>query len=220
MKYYPVFLDLRERKCLVVGGGEVAQRKVRGLVEAGARVTVVSPKLTPSLRRLVEKRKVRHVRRRYRGGDLDGYFLIYGATDHSAAHSAMAGEARSGGFLLNIVDRPELSDFIAPAVVRRGDLVLAISTGGASPALAKKLRQELEQTYGPEYARTLRFLQSLRRKLMASSLSSAERQKIFANLVRSPVIDYFKEEKTPELRALLTRIVGRRRHLSDLGIKL
>jgi precorrin-2 dehydrogenase/sirohydrochlorin ferrochelatase len=220
MKYYPVFLDVQGRRCLVVGGGRVAQRKVRGLVEAGAQVTVLSPELTPSLRRLVNKRKIRHVARRYRKGDLRGYFLVYGATDDASTQNLIAAGIKQSAVLLNIVDRPGLCNFIAPAVVKRGDLILAISTGGASPALAKKLRQELEQSLGPEYARALRFLQSLRKKLIASSLPPSERNRIFTRLVRSPLLRYFREGKKGKIEALLNRTVGRKRRLSDLGFRL
>jgi precorrin-2 dehydrogenase/sirohydrochlorin ferrochelatase len=220
MKYYPVFLDVQGRRCLVVGGGGVAQRKVRGLVEAGAQVTVISPELTSSLRRLVNKKRITHLPRRYRKGDLRGYFLVYGATDHSSTQNLIAAGVKSSAVLLNIVDRPGLCNFIAPAIVKRGDLILAISTGGASPALAKKLRGELEQSFGPEYARALRFLQSLRKKLMASSLPSSERHRIFTQLVRSPLLKYFRDGDRTKIEALLGRIVGRKQRLSDLGFRL
>jgi precorrin-2 dehydrogenase/sirohydrochlorin ferrochelatase len=220
MKYYPVFLDVQGRRCLVVGGGGVAQRKVRGLVEAGAQVTVISPELTSSLRRLVNKKRIRHLARRYRKGDLRGYFLVYGATDDPSTQNSIAARIKSSAVLLNIVDRPGLCNFIAPAIVKRGDLILAISTGGASPALAKKLREELEQSFGPEYARALRFLQSLRKKLMTSSLPSSERHRIFTQLVRSPLLRHFREGKRRKIEALLSRIIGRKRRLSDLGFRL
>jgi precorrin-2 dehydrogenase/sirohydrochlorin ferrochelatase len=220
MRYYPIFLDVRGRKCLVVGGGEVAQRKVRGLLEAGAKVTVVSPDLTPSLLRLAKRKKITYLPRRYRKGDLKDYLLIHGATDDLRTHRLMSAEARKGALLINIADRPALCNFIAPAIVKRGDLILAISTGGASPALAKMLREELEQTFGREYAKALRFLQSLRKELMAGSYSPSERHKILTDLVRSPLVSYFREGKKRELRALLARILGRKRRLSDLWIRL
>jgi len=220
MRYYPIFLDLRGRRCVVVGGGQVAERKVEALVEAAAKVTIVSPDLTPALRRLVKKRRVSYLPRRYCKGDLKGYFLAYGATDDSRTHRLMAGEAEKEDVLINVVDRPALCHFIAPAIVRRGDLILAISTSGASPALAKKLRQELEQTFGREYAEALRFLRSLRKKLMGSSFSLSERQRILTDLVRSSMVSYLRKGKKRELKGLMTRILGRKRRLSELGIRL
>jgi precorrin-2 dehydrogenase / sirohydrochlorin ferrochelatase len=218
MRYYPIFLDLRGRRCLVVGGGKVGQRKVEALTEAGAKVTVISPDLTPSLRRLAQRRKIVHLSRRYRKGDLKGHFLAYAATSDPSTQRLMAGEASKGDMLLNVVDRPALCRFIAPAIVRRGDLIIAISTSGASPALAKKLREELEQVFGPEYAAALRFLRSLRKKLMIGSFSASERQRILTDLVRSSLVSHLREGKKGKLTRLLRRILGRKRHLSELGI--
>jgi precorrin-2 dehydrogenase / sirohydrochlorin ferrochelatase len=220
MRYYPIFLDLRGRSCLVVGGGKVGQRKVEGLVEAGAKVTVISPDLTPSLRRLAKKRKINYLSRRYRKGDLQGHFLAYAATSDASAQRLMAGEARRADILLNVVDRPVLCRFIAPAIVRRGDLIIAISTSGASPALAKKVREELEQVFGPEYAAALRFLRSLRKKLMTGPFSSLERERILTDLVRSSLVSHLRDEKKGKATRLLKRILGRKRHLSELGIRI
>ena len=220
MRYYPIFLDLRGRRCLVVGGGEVGQRKVEGLVEAGAKVTVISPDLTPSLCSLAKRKKIVHLSRRYRKGDLKGHFLAYAATSDASTQRLMASEARRGDLLINVVDRPALCRFIAPAIVRRGDLIIAISTSGASPALAKKLRQELEQIFGPEYAAALKFLRSLRKKLMTGSFSPSERQGISTDLVHSSLVSYLREGKKGKLTRLLKRILGRKRRLSGLRIRL
>jgi precorrin-2 dehydrogenase/sirohydrochlorin ferrochelatase len=152
MDYYPVFLDLRGRPCLVIGGGEVAERKAGALLEAHAQVTVISPECTEELRALAGAGKVRWLERRYRAGDLAGVFLAVAATDDTRVNQAVAGEAQAQGTLLNVVDVPRLCTFIAPSLIRRGPVVLAISTGGLSPALAKKIRIELEASQALRYA--------------------------------------------------------------------
>ena len=144
MGYYPLFLELAGRACLVVGGGTVAQRKVEGLLEGGAEVTVVSPRLCKGLKTLAQQGHICALTRRYRRGDLRGKTLVVAATNDPQVNGQVAADAQQQGILVNGVDRPELCSFIVPSVIRRGDLVLAISTGGKSPAVAKRLRRELE----------------------------------------------------------------------------
>lgn len=150
--YYPVALDLRDRPCLVVGGGAVAEAKVRALVAAGARVMVVSPALTEGLASLVAVGEVRHERRPYRSSDIEGYALAFAATDDREVTRRVADDARRHGVWLNAADDPAFCDFILPAVLRRGRLTVAVSTGGASPALASWIRRELEARFGEAYA--------------------------------------------------------------------
>ncbi|MEK7848331.1 MAG: bifunctional precorrin-2 dehydrogenase/sirohydrochlorin ferrochelatase, partial [Chloroflexota bacterium] len=150
--YYPVFLQLRGRLCVVVGGGEVAQRKVEALVEAGARVRVISPSLSPRLSQLAASGQVGAEPRPYATGALKGAFLAIAATDDPEANRQVVREARRRRVLLNVVDEPRACSFIMPSVVRRGELVLAISTGGLSPALSRKVREDLEAHFGAEYA--------------------------------------------------------------------
>ena len=148
MGYIPIFLDVTGRECVVVGGGEVAARKVEALLEAGARVTVVSPRLSPPLKALVARGLVTHIAREYERGDIRGCVLVYAATDDPKLHRELAAEARALGIPINVVDVPELCTFISPAVVNRGELQIAISTGGASPAFAARLRRALEDQFG------------------------------------------------------------------------
>lgn len=142
--YYPVFLRLEGRRCVVVGGGVVAQGKVAGLLECGASVAVVSPDLTPALAQLAREGRIAWEARPYRRGDLAGAFLAIAATDEPGVNQEVAREAEERGVLLNVVDVPSLCTFIAPAVVRRGPVTVAISTGGLSPALARRLRRAME----------------------------------------------------------------------------
>jgi precorrin-2 dehydrogenase/sirohydrochlorin ferrochelatase len=150
MRYYPVFLGVADRSCVVVGGGEVAARKVGSLLDARARVTVISPHLTDELATQVAAGIIAHTARGYRPGDLHGYFLAYAATSDEQVHEQIARDAEAEGILLNVVDRPHLCTFIVPAVLRRGDLQVAVSTGGGSPALAGRVRDAIDASLGDE----------------------------------------------------------------------
>ena len=152
MSVYPINLDLTGRNCAVIGGGAVAERKTNSLLEAGACVTIFSPELTKRLISLCESKKIVHVPRPYQSGDIENFFVVICATDNKVVNEAVAREAREKGSLVNVADAPELCDFTVPSTIVRGDLIITISTGGQSPALAKKLRLELESRYGPEYA--------------------------------------------------------------------
>jgi precorrin-2 dehydrogenase / sirohydrochlorin ferrochelatase len=164
-EYYPVCLDLRGRPCLVIGGGAVAARKVEGLLECGARVTVVAPALTPALQALLQAGRITARLRPYADGDLDGAALAIAATDERDVNALVATEARARGVWLNAADDPERCDFILPAVIRRGDLQVAISTGGRSPALARRVREDLERLLPAEYADLLPLLADVRAEL-------------------------------------------------------
>lgn len=172
---YPVNLILTGRRCLVVGGGAVAERKAESLLAAGADVTVISPALTAKLAVWVEQGRSRHVARQYRSGDAAGYRLVLCATDSAAVNELAAREARQSGALVNVADTPELCDFTLPARLQRGSLSVAVSTGGQSPALARELRNELARQLGPEYAEYLEIAGQLRREWRESCDSSDER---------------------------------------------
>ena len=163
--YYPVFLDLRGRRCVVVGGGSVAERKVRALLEHNGSITVISPALSPGLRELAAKGAIETEEREYRTGDLTEAFLAIAAADEAAVNVAVAAEGRERHALVNVVDDPDNSDFIVPSLVRRGDISVAISTAGKSPALARKLRTILEATLPDEYASILEVVSDARREL-------------------------------------------------------
>ena len=168
-------LNLSGRRCLVVGGGTVAERKAEALLAAGAEVTVVSPELTAQLASWVEQGKLRHLARVFRSGDAAGYRLVLCATDSAAVNEQAAQEARASGALVNVADTPALCDFTLPARLQRGSLSIAVSTGGQSPALARELRNELARRIGPEYAEYLEIVGRLRREWRESCDSSAER---------------------------------------------
>jgi precorrin-2 dehydrogenase/sirohydrochlorin ferrochelatase len=160
--FYPAFLDLADKPVLVVGGGVVAKQKVDALIRAGARVTLVAPEALPALRK---KRGLRWVKRPFRPGDVKGAHLAVAATDDEALNARVSAACRARGVWANVVDRPALCDFIVPAVTSRGPVTFAVSTGGASPALAKFLARRLEKLFGPETAAAARLLARLRPKL-------------------------------------------------------
>jgi precorrin-2 dehydrogenase/sirohydrochlorin ferrochelatase len=173
MGYYPLFLEMKGRPCLVVGGGQVAQRKVEGLLAAEAAVTVVSPDLTPELATLTKEGRITHRRREYRRGDLEGFAIVVAATADKATNARVAQDARTGGALVNAVDDPASCDFILPSVVRRGEVALAVSTGGLSPALARRLREELEAYLSDDFAPLVELLAEVRGDLRARGVSVA-----------------------------------------------
>ncbi len=150
--YYPIFLNISDKKCVVVGGGQVALRKVRTLLEHGASVEVISPELCPELNKLAEDGKIRVLRRNYRAGDLQDTSIAIAATSDKSTNLEVVKESRRKAVLVNVVDDAESSDFIAPSYMRRGDVTIAISTAGRSPALARKIRTKLERDFGDEYA--------------------------------------------------------------------
>ena len=219
MKYYPIFLRVAGRPCVVIGGGNVAEQKAESLLAADARVTVISPKVTPTLGARAAEGKLVHQPRRYVHGDLSAFFLAYAATNDAQLHQQIAREAEEAGALLNVVDRPELCQFIVPAIMQRGDLIIATSTSGASPALAKRIRQQLEQAFGPEYALALQLLGRVRERLTNQRLTPDERLRIFAALVESPLLDYVREGQTLELDRLLADTVGDGTSLAGLGLE-
>lgn len=172
---YPVNLILTGRRCLVVGGGRVAERKVSALLESGASVTLVSPALTADLAGWSARQKLVHLPKPFEAGDAAGYFLVICATDSPEINEQAALEAKRTGALVNVVDNPSLCDFTLPARLQRGGLSIAVSTGGQSPALARELRNELAETYGPEYAEYLEIAGRLRREWQDTPASSDER---------------------------------------------
>jgi siroheme synthase-like protein len=169
--YYPVFLDLKGRRCLVVGGGSVAERKTRMLLEHNALVTVISPALNQGLQQLAEQGAIQVVPRNFKSNDLRGAFLAIAATDDPITNAAVSDKGRKQRILINVVDDPKVSDFIVPSIVRRGDITIAISTAGKSPALARKIRTELDAILPAQYARLLSLVSDVREELAQRQIS-------------------------------------------------
>lgn len=205
--YYPVSLAIDGRKCLVIGGGQVALRKVEALLEHGAAVTVASPRLDDGLRRLAAHGKVITIDRDYRPGDMDGFFMAIVATDSAAINRAAAEEARQKHVLVNVADDAGKSDFITPSHVRRGPVSIAISTSGKSPALARKLRVTLEQEFGEEYARLAELLGEIRAEVLERGLKiKAERWQEAIDL--DTLIKLLKQGKYEKARETVMEKLG------------
>ena len=209
MQYYPVHLDIKNRNCLIVGGGAVGTRKVNTLLECGAHVTVVSPDPTSQLTRLASEESITLKTRAYRSDDLSGMFLVIGATDDETLNLQISKDAERAHILCNIVDRPEVCNFILPSIVRRGDLVITISTSGKSPALAKNLRQKLETQFGREYADFLLLMGAIRQKLLSQSHEPEAHKALFNQLIDSDLIQLMQAGKTAEINSLLYKILGK-----------
>lgn len=168
--YFPVFLNVSGKKCVVVGGGQVALRKVKTLLERGADVEVISPDVCPGLNKLAESGQITVHRRRYEPGDLATAFMAIAATDNSDINQAVVKESRRSGVLANVVDDAEGSDFITPSYLQRGNIIIAISTAGSSPALARKIRTRLEKDFGEEYASLAHVIEDVRRELIRQGI--------------------------------------------------
>jgi precorrin-2 dehydrogenase len=173
MSYYPIFLNLSGQRCLIIGGGTVAERKVVGLLEAGASITVVSPELTPMLKDLAQEKKIRHFMRDYRKGDLSGYRLAFVATDDAQVNRAVYEEAQESNVFMNAADDPAHCDFILPSVLRRGELQVAVSSGASSPALSRSIREELENYFTQEYSILSEIVAEVRREMKEQGIAAA-----------------------------------------------
>jgi precorrin-2 dehydrogenase len=194
-KLFAMFVKLTGRPCLVAGAGTVAELKIASLLEAGARVRAVAPKATAQVQSWAEAKKLEWLPRAWEPSDLDGMFLAVAATSSPDVHQQIFEEARRRGVLCNIVDVPDLCDFYSPAVVQRGALQIAISTAGQSPALAQRLRKELEDEFGPEYAAWLDHLGAEREKLFAATMDPAERKRLLHDLASAEAFKAFLRKR-------------------------
>lgn len=200
--YYPIFLNLKNKKTFVVGGGKVAERKILTLIKAGADITVISPELTKRIEKEKLKGRIKHIPRQYKKGDLKDAFLVISATDSPAVNKEVSEEAP---FLMNIVDNPSLCNFIVPSVVKRGPLTIAISTSGISPSLSRAIRKELEKLYGPEFADYLRSLKKIRARAMKEIPDKNKRAKFLRSLVSEKTIEIIRQKRPKKgLKDVLT----------------
>ena len=208
MRYYPVNLDIRNRKCLVVGGGSVGTRKVMTLLDCGATVTVVSLVATSQLQELSNNGIITLEQRPFQASDLERKFLVIGATNDQKLNQKIHAEAERLGILCNIADRPEACNFILPSIVNRGDLVIAISTSGKSPAFAKKMRKDLEKQFGGEYTDFLMLMGAIRKKLLAKSHKPEAHKHLFEQLIRRRLVEMIRDRKDKDINVLLYEVLG------------
>lgn len=208
MSFFPLNVNLSGRRIVVIGGGAVAERKIVRLLEADALITVVAPDLSPDLAKLREQHFILHLARCYEDDDLRGFFLAIAATSDKAVNFTIAQEACRHSILADICDDPALSTFTMPAVIVRGDLLIAVSTGGKSPAMAKKIRNELESKFGPEYASALKLLGVLREKLLTAQVNSAYNKTLLSHLAGHDLPRLIKERRYEELDRLILQVLG------------
>lgn len=220
MRYYPIFVDIAKKPCVVVGGGEVAGRKVESLLSAGASVTVVSPRVTKRLKTLEKEGVITIIKRKYRDGDLKGAFLAISAADSKAANEAVHEEACGRGILVNVVDDPLHCNFIVPSVVDRGSLLVAISTSGKSPSLARALRLKFEKEIGEEYGTFVEILGRVRNKLLKNGVNNVKKERVIKALVTSRIPVWLKSNSPRDINRLLGELLGRGYSLSRLGIRI
>lgn len=219
MGFIPIFLQIEGQRCLVVGGGEVAQRKVETLAAANAAVTVISPTFTDGLARQAEAGQIRLRQRAYRYGDMAGFRLVYAATDNRELHRRLFEEARRLNILINVADSPEFCSFIVPSVVRRGRLQVAISTEGASPATARLLRERMERWLGDELEVLLEVMAMARNWLKRHEPDADLRARKLKALAASDTARALRDGDMAEAQRIVTQCLGPEVKLDDLFIE-
>ena len=206
-KYYPILLNIQDKKCLVVGGGNVAWRKVCSLKEAGARVTVVSPEFCPEMEK---ETGIERIQQKYEEGFLNGVLVVVASTDDEEVNKKVYYDAVKRGILVNVVDRPEFCSFIVPATISRGDLSISISTGGASPALARNIRESLEKQFGDEYGEFAKLLSETRRKILSEISDESIRRDILQCIAGFDMLEIVKQKGIAEARKKILGIISKK----------
>jgi precorrin-2 dehydrogenase/sirohydrochlorin ferrochelatase len=201
MNLFPMFLKLAGRRCLVVGGGAIGEGKIAGLLEAGAEPTVVATEVTEKVQEWAFASKITWLSRKFSPADLDGVFLVVAATSRVEVNELVFREAAQRGVLCNVVDDPERCDFYYPAVLRRGRLQIAISTSGSSPALAQRLRHELEHQFSACYGAWLEELAEIRRRLISTHLDAGQRRRWLHGLASREAFESFVQKRAAEGRS-------------------
>ena len=208
-RFYPILVDLQGKKALVVGGGKVAQRKIDTLLEHGATVQVVAKELTASLEELRRAGRIEFLGEEFSETFVDGVFVVFAATDDAALNRRVSRTAQQRSLLVNAVDQPADCNFIVPSVLSRGDLVIAVSTSGKSPAFARKVRVELEQSFGEEYGLFLNLMGNLRKEILRLGLSQEENKSTFEDLVTSDLLTAIREKNWDLASQIIEKVLGR-----------
>jgi precorrin-2 dehydrogenase/sirohydrochlorin ferrochelatase len=208
VKTYPIFAVIEDKPCLVVGGGAVGERKVQDLLASGALVTVVSRTLTPALAALASRGDIVYLAEDFTDAQVEGMALVMAATDDPGVNAQVSAAAQARAIWVNVADEPEHCTFIVPAQVRRGDLTLAISTGGASPALARQVREQLQQQFGPEYGPYLDLLKRVRSRLLTERRAHPDNAELFHRLVRSSLKEAVAQGDRARVMRVLHEVMG------------
>lgn len=214
MKKYNIALDLTERNVLVVGGGKIAERKIQELLNTGANITVISPTITPALQDLYTQNKLSYLARQYQAQDALDYFLVFATTNNSEVNQLVSEDAKLFGGLVNICDAPLQNDFNVPGVVRCGEeITFSVSTNGLSPALTKLIAQDLSEQYGENFAAFVKFLAQLRQKIKVQLPNSAEREKVWQEILTKEIFALVRLEKLKEAEERINNAI------SSFGLK-
>jgi precorrin-2 dehydrogenase/sirohydrochlorin ferrochelatase len=210
MRYYPILVDLQGKKVIVVGGGTVAQRKIETLLAHGAVVFVIARELNAPLSRHVETGAIRLAGQEFKEEDLNDAFMVIAATDDPLLNRLVGKHAKEKGILINAVDQPSDCNFIVPSILRRGDLLIAVSTSGKSPAMAKRVREELEEKFGDEYEAFLNLMGWVRKEILSHGRAQGENSRKFHELVNSLILGAIDREDWVEVASILNGIVQTR----------
>lgn len=220
MPYYPVFLDIKDRKIIIVGGGLVAERKVKNLLTYGCLIYICANDMTRYLHDLVKQNKIKRIEHHEIPEHMKDAFMAIAATDDHDVNREISLMAKENKVLINAVDQPDDCSFIVPSVVRRGELHIAISTGGKSPALAKRIRRSLESAYGEEYGIVLEIMGALRKKILASDKTQVEKKVIFEQLAEVNLPEYIRKNDRERLTESLKSILGNEFPVDDILEKI
>lgn len=203
--YYPIFLDIEERSVVIVGGGEVCARKAETMMKYGARVTVVSPVFTPEIEAWADEGKLVTRRKRYEAADLDDANIVIASTDDTAVNEQIAADCRARRIPVNVVDVTPLCEFIVPAILEKGSIQIAISTGGKSPALARTLKEDLSRTIGPEYAEVNDVLGTLRDGAKSVLPADTDRKRFFDGILAAGILELLRSGRRREAYETIAR---------------
>lgn len=208
MVFYPINLNIKDKKCVVIGGGIIATRKIKSLLAAQAQVLVISPQVTSIIQTLIDNQKINYIARDYQAGDIKGCFLVICATNNKKVNKMIAEEAESLGLLFNVIDDSTDSNFTVPAVIRRNDLLLTVSTNGKSPAVAKQIKAELSLIYGEEYGYFLNLIAKYRQELKTKVKTSKKRECFWRDNLNKDILTLLKEGKLDEAEAKIKDAIG------------
>jgi siroheme synthase-like protein len=206
LPYYPIFIDVEDHDVVIIGGGEVCARKAETMMRYGARVTIVSPEFTPEIEGWGGEGKLTLRRKRYESSDLEGASIVIASTDDTRVNEQVAADARARKVPVNVVDVTPLCEFIVPAIIEKGSVTIAVSTGGKSPALARTLKEDLIRTVGPEYAEVNDLLGSLRDGAKQVLPTDADRKRFFDAIIAAGILDMLRNGERDEARATVKRM--------------
>ncbi len=202
-KFYPIFLNLEKKDILIVGAGNVAERKAKFLLEFGANISIIGKHISAGLKKLLKEKRVKFLGENFLPEYLKNQLMVIVATDNMRFNQKIASLVKKKGILVNVVDQPLECDFIMPSIVKRGDLLIAISTSGKSPILSKLIRKELEKKYGYEYKIFLDILSAIRKAIIKFDCDNDIKEKILTNLIYSDLLDKIKQK---DLKGILNTV--------------